>query len=189
MKRILLLLAFAGALSMTFAQKSAYTIDTQGSSLKWEAKKVIGGHVGTIQLQSGQVQTQNGQITGGSFQIDMNSLVCTDAPKLTGHLKNEDFFDVPNHPTATFVITKVDNSKPSPVITGNLTIKNITKSISFPAKVIASTNGMFEAEAKGIKVNRLDYDIKYRSASFFSDLGNRAIADDFTLDVHLKAQK
>ncbi len=118
----------------------------------------------------------------------MNSMACTDAPKLTGHLKNEDFFNVPTYPNSKFVISKVDNSKGNPIITGNLTIKNKTKSISFPAKVTTTADGL-SAEAIGVKVNRLDFDIQYRSASFFSDLGNRAIDDEFTLDILLKAVK
>ncbi|MGE8422677.1 MAG: YceI family protein, partial [Sphingobacterium siyangense] len=91
-------------------------------------------------------------------------------------------------PSSKFVISKVDNSKGNPIITGNLTIKNKTKSISFPAKVTTTADGL-SAEAIGVKVNRLDFDIQYRSASFFSDLGNRAIDDEFTLDIVLKAVK
>ncbi len=173
---------------MAFAQKASYKINTQSSTIKWNAKKVVGGHEGTINLQDGIIQIDKGKITSGNFTIDMNSLACTDAPKLTGHLKNEDFFNVPSYPTTKFVISKVDNSKGNPIITGNLTIKNKTKSISFPAKVTTTADGL-SAEAKGVKVNRLDFDIQYRSASFFSDLGNKAIEDEFTLDIQIRATK
>lgn len=173
---------------MAFAQKASYKINTQTSTIKWNAKKVVGGHEGTINLQDSIIQIDKGKITSGNFTIDMNSLACTDAPKLTGHLKNEDFFNVPSYPTTKFVISKVDNSKGNPIITGNLTIKNKTKSISFPAKVTTTADGL-SAEAKGVKVNRLDFDIQYRSASFFSDLGNKAIEDEFTLDIQIRATK
>ncbi|MDR3010941.1 MULTISPECIES: YceI family protein [Sphingobacterium] len=188
MKRTSLTLAIICLTSMAFAQKISYKVNTQNSTIKWNAKKVVGGHVGTINIQEGTVQTEKGKITGGGFTIDMNSMACTDAPKLTGHLKNEDFFNVPTYPSSKFVISKVDNSKGNPIITGNLTIKNKTKSISFPAKVTTTADGL-SAEAIGVKVNRLDFDIQYRSASFFSDLGNRAIDDEFTLDIVLKAVK
>ena len=188
MKRTLLFIAIICSTSFAFAQKTTYKVSTQSSIIKWDAKKVVGGHVGTIALKDGTIQTEKGKITGGGFTIDMNSMACTDAPKLTGHLKNEDFFDVPKYPTAKFIISKVDNSKPTPVITGNLTIKNKTKAISFPAKVTSTADGL-SAEALGVKVNRLDFDIQYRSASFFSDLGNRAIEDEFTLDIQIKATK
>ena len=77
--------------SLAFAQKTTYKVNLQTSSIKWEAKKVVGGHVGTVNLKDGTVQTDKGKIIGGGFTIDMNSMACTDAPKLTGHLKNEDF--------------------------------------------------------------------------------------------------
>lgn len=188
MKRTSLTLAIICLTSMAFAQKASYKINPQTSTIKWNAKKVVGGHEGTINLQDGIIQIDKGKITSGNFTIDMNSLACTDAPKLTGHLKNEDFFNVPSYPTTKFIISKVDNSKGNPIITGNLTIKNKTKSISFPAKVTTTADGL-SAEAKGVKVNRLDFDIQYRSASFFSDLGNKAIEDEFTLDIQIRATK
>ncbi|WDF69497.1 YceI family protein [Sphingobacterium oryzagri] len=189
MKKPILFVAFIFTLASAFAQKTNLTIDNKASSIKWEAKKVIGGHVGTINTKNGTVQTEKAKIVGGEFTIDMHSMLCTDAPKLTDHLKNEDFFNVPQYGTAKFVITKVDNSKATPVVTGNLTIKDKTKAISFPIKIVSATSNALEAEATGIKINRLDFDIKYRSASFFSDLGNRAIEDEFTLDVKIKASK
>ncbi|WP_437922283.1 YceI family protein [Sphingobacterium sp. LRF_L2] len=189
MKRTSLILAFICFLTVAFAQKNNYAIDTKSSIIKWDAKKVIGGHVGTIQINNGTLQVEKSKIVGGEFIINMNSMTCTDAPKLDDHLKNEDFFNVPAYPTAKFVITKVDNSKTTPTITGNLTIKNKTKSISFPAKITNTSGNSIEAEASRIKINRLDFDIQYRSASLFSDLGNRAIEDEFTLDVKIKATK
>ncbi|MFD2967625.1 YceI family protein [Sphingobacterium bambusae] len=189
MKKPILFLALIFAITSVFAQKTTLKIDSKASSIKWVAKKVVGGHEGTINIKNGTLQTEKNKITGGEFVIDMNSMLCPDAPKLTDHLKNEDFFNVPQYGTAKLVITKVDNSKANPVITGNLTIKDKTKAISFPVKVTNATANGLEAEAIGIKINRLDFDIKYRSASFFSDLGNRAIEDEFTLDVKIKAVK
>ena len=183
------MVAFLSIITAAVAQRTNLTIDTKASTVHWTAKKVVGGHEGTINIKSGSLQTDKGKIVGGEFVIDMNSMACTDAPKLTGHLKNEDFFNVPEYSTAKFAITKVDNSKATPVLHGNLTIKDKTKAISFPVKVIKSDGSGLEAEAMGIKINRLDFDIKYRSASFFADLGNRAIEDEFTLDVKIKAIK
>lgn len=111
-------------------------------------KKVVGGHVGTIAIKNGQISIDKNKIVGGEFMIDMNSLQCTDSPKATGHLKNEDFFNVPQYPSAKFVITKVDNSKSTPTVTGNLTIKDKTKSISFPINVVRISGNEVEAEAK-----------------------------------------
>ncbi|TYP92960.1 polyisoprenoid-binding protein YceI [Sphingobacterium allocomposti] len=189
MKRTsLLFLLLIVSATAVLAQKATYTVDTKTTSLTWAAKKVVGGHEGTILLQQGTIQVEKGKIVGGEFTVDMESLVCTDAPKVAGHLKNEDFFDVSTYPKATFVITRVDYKQAVPTITGNLTIKNITKPISFPARVVSLTDKTLEAEAQ-VKVNRLDFDIKYRSASIFSGLGDRAIDDEFTLNILLKGAR
>jgi len=75
------------------------------------------------------------------------------------------------------------------VVTGNLTIKEKTKSISFPIRVTAISAQGLEAEASNIKINRLDYDIRFRSKSLFTDLGDKAIEDEFTLNIKIKATK
>lgn len=188
-KNSFILLFFVALTNLAIAQKNNFKLDTKNSSIAWDAKKVIGGHVGTIGIKDGKIAVDNNKITSGEFTIDMQSLVCTDAPKATDHLKNEDFFNVNKFPTAKFVITKVDNSKAQPVLTGNLTIKEKTKSISFPVKVNAISGQGVEAEASNVKINRLDFDIRYRSKSIFTDLGDKAIEDEFTLNIKIKAIK
>ncbi len=186
MKRVGLIALLFCIVSWASAQSAKdYQVDKAKSAVKWEAKKVIGGHEGTIGIKEGVVRVADGKIAGGNFVIDMPSLVCTDVARVTGHLKNEDFFDVEKFPTATFAIVKVDYSDKGAFVTGKLTIKGITKDISFPAAV-SIDNTQLEANAT-VKVNRLDYDIKYRSGSFFADLGNRAIEDEFTVHIQLVA--
>jgi|SRR5690606_29306482 len=188
MKKIACIIAFICATaSLAMAQKADLIVDTKASTINWDAKKVVGGHVGTIDVKEGLVKVDGRNLVGGSFVIDMPSLNCTDAPRLNGHLKNEDFFDVEKFPTATFVISKVTKSGNAVDVSGKLTIRGITKDISFPATVNVTDEGL-KANAT-IKVNRLDFDIKYRSASIFADLGNRAIEDHFTLQVNLVAAK
>ncbi|WP_181182383.1 YceI family protein [Sphingobacterium lumbrici] len=189
MKRttLITLLFYCVTFTATAQSAATYTVDKTKSTINWVAKKVVGGHEGTINIKEGTVNVSDNKVTGGSFVIDMPSLKCTDAERLTGHLKNEDFFDVEKFPTSTFVITKIDHTKKEPIITGKLTIKGITKDISFPASLSANDT---KVEAKAtVKVNRLDYDIRYRSSSFFADLGNRAIEDQFTLNISLTATK
>ncbi|HMR18005.1 MAG TPA: YceI family protein [Sphingobacterium sp.] len=186
MKRIKLFLLFFCVATLAVAQSPTdYKVDGAKSSLRWEAKKVVGGHEGTINIKDGMVKVIGRTVTGGNFVIDMQSLVCTDAERVTGHLKNADFFDVEKFPTSIFVVTKVEQTEKGASVTGKLTIKGITKDISFPA-VISIDETKLVAKAE-VKVNRLDYDIRYRSNSFFADLGNRAIEDIFTLHVSLVA--
>lgn len=117
-------------------------INLEKSSIHWKGTKMkgMGKHEGEIKLQEGQLLVKKGQLTGGYFVVDMQSITVTDIPEddpiprrnLTNHLKSEDFFAAKEYPTARFDITKVASlTKDSLQITGNLTIKDITKSIIF----------------------------------------------------------
>ncbi|MBS7566038.1 YceI family protein [Mucilaginibacter sp. Bleaf8] len=173
----------------------AYKVDTQKSKIEWTGKKVLGSHSGTIKLSSGTI-TANGKVpTGGTFVIDMNSMENTDLPdaeskgKLLGHLKSDDFFGVSKYPTATFVATKIAPAGGNNVnVTGNLTIKGKTEAISFPAKYVQAGNTI-TVTANEVKVNRTKYDIKYGSKSFFESIGDKAIDDDFLLNINLVATR
>jgi polyisoprenoid-binding protein YceI len=133
-------------------------------------------------------------LKSGAFTIDMKSMSITDlkgssAQNLLGHLRGEDFFAIEKHPASTFVITKVSQSSPDKAnITGNLTIKGITNTISFPANLKKQKNGL-TAFAKDVKVDRTKYDIRYRSKSFFGDIGDKAIDDEFSLNINLVCKK
>ncbi|WP_339653445.1 YceI family protein [uncultured Maribacter sp.] len=156
------------------------------SSVTWKGYKVTGEHNGSINLKSGFLEMKGKKLIGGEFVVDMTSLTCNDLAagqgkeKLEGHLKSADFFGVDANPSSKLVFTSVkamnDNSY---TVTGDLTIKGITK----PVTLVVS---MFENKATAtIKVNRTNYDIKYGSGSFFDDLGDKAIYDDFDLVVDL----
>lgn len=177
------LMLFAIATVSLSAQTTTSSVDTKSSFIKWTGKKVVGSHEGTIKLSSGALTFEAGKLTGGSFVIDMLSMENTDmkdgGKRLMGHLHSDDFFGTENHPTATLDITKVTASDSGYDITGDLTIKGITKPISFSA-----TAGQYLANAD-ITVDRTAYDIKYGSGSFFSDLGDKAIDNEFMLKVNL----
>lgn len=184
---LLILMQFA--MVTVFAQ--SYKVDAAKSTLGWKAEKITGFHEGTIDIKSGSLKIDKDKITSGSFVINMSKIVCTDLTdaeynqKLVGHLNSPDFFDVAKFPEATFTITKpVDVSKSVTEIHGNLTIKGIVKPLIFKAVVLkAGTSYIFNANS--IVVDRTKYDIKYGSGSFFSDLGDKAIYDEFTLKLKL----
>jgi polyisoprenoid-binding protein YceI len=177
--------------SAVFASKKAKTlkVDASKSMVKWDAKKVTGEHNGTVGLSGGSLTVDGGKVTGGSFEIDMTSIKCVDLTdagynaKLIGHLKSEDFFSVEKNPKAAFKITKVEGSN----ITGDMTIKGITQSITFPATVTV-VKGIASATAK-IVLDRTKWDIRYGSKKFFESIGDKAIYDDFTIDLTLVATK
>lgn len=168
----------------------SYTVDAAKSTITWIGKKVTGSHNGTIALQSGTLNVDGKKVTGGTFTLDMNSIKDADgSAKLEGHLKADDFFGVAKFPTSTFVITKITGSGANLNVAGNLTIKGITKPLTFPATVTVNADGTVSALAGKIVVDRTKYDIKYGSKSFFDSIGDKAIDDNFELAVKLVAKK
>ncbi len=170
----------------TFAQKNE-NINVKTSQIKWEGKKVVGSHDGTINFKSGSITTNNGKLTGGTFKVDMTSLVVTDLAagqgkeKLEGHLKSDDFFGVENHKESSLVFKKVkDLGNNKYQVTADLTIKGQTKPVEFEA-TFSGKEGMAK-----VTIDRTLYDIKYGSGSFFDNLGDKAINNDFTLDITIK---
>jgi polyisoprenoid-binding protein YceI len=109
--------------------------------------------------------------------------------KLEGHLKADDFFGVDKFPTSAFVIKKIAGSGNTVTVTGDLTIKGITNSISFPAAVAWNADGSVTATADKIIVDRTKYGIKFRSKGVFPDIGDKMIYDDFELAIKLSATK
>jgi polyisoprenoid-binding protein YceI len=161
-------------------------INISKSNVFWKAYKVTGSHEGNLKFKSGSLRFQNDVLVGGELMVDMNTLACTDLDgkakgNLEGHLKSDDFFSVQNHPNSKITFTKVvSRGVPGEYkVTANLTIKNITKEIKFNATL---TNGQGTAD---IKVDRSDYDVRFKSGSFFENLGDQTIFDEFDLNVTL----
>lgn len=167
-----------------------YKVNSTSSTLEWEAKKVTGQHSGTISFGEGTLQADKKKISGGKVSVDMTTLVNTDGngvnKNLVGHLKSDDFFSVDKFPQASLEVKKVEaKSGDLYHFTADLTIKGITAPIEFDAEVTLSSELL---TATGVMiVNRTKYDIKYRSASFFSDLGDKMIQDEFSLKFKLVA--
>jgi len=191
MKKSLLSLALVTIFGFTATASSPIDgekkqVNVSESTVTWKGYKVTGSHNGNINLKSGHLEMKGKKLTGGEFVVDMSTITCNDLEagngkeKLEGHLKSDDFFGVESNPTSKLVFTSVkpmnDNSY---TVTGDLTIKGITK----PVTLVIS---MFENKATAtIKVDRTNYNIKYGSDSFFDNLGDKAIYDDFDLVVDL----
>lgn len=191
MKKGVLSLAFALVFGTAFATdpvEEKKEVNTEKSTVTWKAYKVTGSHTGTVELESGALMFDDDQLTGGEFTVDMSTLVSTDLEgdpdskqKLEGHLNSDDFFATESHATSKLVFTDVKSTgKNSYEVTGDLTIKGITKPIVFDVSVYGS-----KATAT-VKVDRTNYDIKYGSGNFFENLGDKTIYDEFDLVVDLE---
>jgi len=197
----------AGAADSTMtatAGSAAYTVEPN-STLGWGGSKVVGvgSHAGTIAISEGTISVENGNITAGSFTVDMKKIACTDSglpaefsAKLIGHLSADDFFNVEKFPTAKFVISSVKaeaNGENTHVISGNLTLRDSTKNISFPAAVAITETGL---TAKGsTTINRLDWGVNYDKTNMSlpekaaAKLKNGVVSKDITISFDLKATK
>ncbi|HRE41297.1 MAG TPA: YceI family protein [Ignavibacteria bacterium] len=172
---------------------TSVAVNSGVSVIKWVGKKVTGQHDGTINLKNGQFTVENGKLTGGQFDIDMNTLTVNDIKdaetnaKLLGHLKSDDFFSVDKFPVSTFKITKLAPATEGGnyMVTGDLTIKGITKPITFPANV--TINGNSVTTTANFDIDRTEFDIRYGSGKFFEGLGDKMINDNFNLTLDVKS--
>lgn len=172
-----------------------YWVDTEQSAIEWEGRKTLIADykdTGSIRVQSGSFTVANDTITSGSITFDMTSIKAekTLGPggvgNLEKHLKSADFFDVENHPTATFTVTGTERTAEGALtVHGDLTVKGITNPISIPVQ-FGSANGHVVA-AGSVEVERTQYNIRYGSDRFFDNLANNVIDDFFTLRFTLIA--
>lgn len=173
-------------------KEATYNVDAKETKVKWHGKKVTGEHFGYVNIKDGNLMIAEGKLTGGEFSVDMTSITNTDLEneqynqKLVGHLKSDDFFAVEQHPAANFVITNVKSKGSGNYeVTGEMTIRGITNQVTFPAAV--TMNGSKVTANAEIVLDRSKYNVKYNSGSFFDNLGDKLIYDEFTLNVNLVA--
>lgn len=185
------------------AEEATYTVLSNQSEVHWYAKKVTGAHDGVVGLKSGNLIFEDDKLVGGNLVVDMTSIKVTDLEegsssnqKLTAHLMSADFFDVKNHQEAKLEMLEVEKTGQQAVsdkaqeyrVKANLTIKGKTNPVEFLAYV-KSEDGKVSARAKDVTFDRIKYDIRYGSATFFGNLGDKAIYDEVRLSVELVAKK
>lgn len=173
-------------LSFTTIDGDKKNINTAKSKVVWKGYKVTGSHEGTINIKSGVLTFDNDKLIGGEFTVDMTTISSTDLQgdykgKLDGHLKSDDFFGVTAHPNATLVFTDVKPSgKNAYNVIGDLTIKGKTNPVNFVISIYGSK------ATTALKIDRTKYDVRYGSTSFFDNLKDKAIYDEFDLVVDLE---
>jgi len=178
-----LILAIATTAS-AFTNPVKEKLEVKESTINWLGKKVTGKHHGTITLKEGYLEMEGDNIVGGQFVIDMTSITVLDLKgdmkgKLEGHLKSDDFFGVADYPTATLVVNNAKKNGSIYTVNGNITIKGITQPISFDLNKDGNT------ATTTVTIDRSKFNVRYGSGSFFDNLGDKTIYDDFQLDVTL----
>ncbi|TDN88736.1 polyisoprenoid-binding protein YceI [Salegentibacter sp. 24] len=191
MKKNLFKVAFVSAmvmslLSFTTLSAQEKKIDIKDSNITWEGEKVTGSHQGTIDLKDGYFLVEDGELKGGEFVMDMSSITATDLQgedkgKLEGHLKSDDFFGVNTYPNSKLVITSVAKKNDGTYgIVADLSIKDHTNEVTF------DLDWEENSASTELTIDRTKYDVRYGSGSFFDNLGDKTIYDNFELDVALE---
>lgn len=193
MQRTLLLSALILTMIVASTAQTTIDLDTDASVLKWRGSKLFGfgEHYGTIDFDLGQVILNDEKLIGGTFIIDMTTMVNTDgeySQNLIDHLSNQDFFDVEKYPTSTLVMTKVEFYPPeqplAPLkemrITADLTIKGITKDVNFYAEL---NDNNTELKTR-LVIDRTRWGITYGAKSV-TNVQDHIISDALEFDVNL----
>lgn len=185
--------ASASPLSLHTGNEKYFMIDTKESVVTWKGSSLNGlnTQTGYIYISKGELMIENGQLMGGIIEVDMNTIEDknhgTDN-NLVNHLKDPDFFEVIKFPFSTIAITKVASiNDENKNITGNLTIKGITHSVTFPAQIEVK-DGIVKANAK-LVIDRTKWDVRYKSAKFYDNLANQTMSDSIEYHIKIVAQK
>ncbi|QWV94683.1 YceI family protein [Geomonas oryzisoli] len=178
----------------------SYTIDTEKSTLEWIGRNLNNRHHGTIAVRSGELVMDNGRLAAGSIVLDMTSIENRDLQDpywrdlLVRHLKSEDFFAVERFPTASFRLTRWEPEAAGPpeapdgTVIGELTIRDITRPVGFPAIVAPQEDGSVKAHAH-FDIDRTLWDAGYGSGKLFERLGMHLVHDLVTLELFVVAQR
>ena len=176
--------ATAIAIILTTATSVAQKRDVKvtESSVEWKGKKITGSHNGTVSLKEGTLVMEGDKLVGGTFVMDMTTIDVQDLKgegkeKLEGHLKSDDFFGVANYPTSTLNIKSANKTEKGYYVNAEITIKGKTEPIAFELAMKGN-----QASTQ-LKIDRTKFGVRYGSGSFFDNLGDNTIYDNFELDV------
>ncbi len=184
MKNLTILFLSFFLANTTLIDPVVYVIDNNKSNINWTGYAEAGNYApsGTIKIKSGRFGFNGKTLTTGQVVMDMPTISHSNK-ELESHLKAADFFDVGKYQEAIFILKAMKGNR----VSGNLTIKGITHAISFPIVLNKNTVGLL-LKAK-IKVDRTLFGIKYNSKSYFQDIGNYAIKNEFELDIQLELRE
>lgn len=178
MKRVLGVIVATVITVSSFAQ-ALKPVDEEGA-VRFKIKNLGFNTTGAFSGLQGTIQFDPAHLANASFDVSVDAnTVNTGVDLRDNHLRKEEYFDVKNHPRIQFVSTKVTPSNKSGTffITGKLTLKGVTKEISFPFTATANTEGyLFSGE---FKINRKDFKISAGST----------ISDNLTVMLNVTAKK
>lgn len=175
-------------ISISFSYSQSLNANKTESLIRWYGEELTGKtHFGNLSFKEGQIELQDGLIIGGNFVVNMTSLSVEDLSggakaRLEGHLRSDDFFSVDKYPEATLKISqkaKVEGDVQK--LYGELTIKGIKHAVDFSIILVDK-----KTATANLTFDRSKYNVRFRSGSFFENLGDKLILDDIRMEVSLQ---
>ena len=177
-----------------------FEINPDDSRAEWMGRNLLNKHDGQIALKAGRLHFVQGELTGGQFVLDMNSITCRDLAGdpmhdvLIAHLRSDDFFDVERYPEARFVITSTERIRnatpgaPNLVVRGDLTLKDATRPIEFRAAAGVTPEGRPAAQCL-FAIDRTLWNVLYGSGKYFRRLGGHLVNDQIEIQLRIVTRK
>ena len=175
-------------ISISFSYSQSLNANKTESLIRWYGEELTGKtHFGNLSFKEGLIELQDGLIIGGNFVVNMTSLSVEDLSggakaRLEGHLRSDDFFSVDKYPEATLKITqKAKDEGDVQKLFGELTIKGIKHDVDFSIILVDK-----KTATANLTFDRSKYNVRFRSGSFFENLGDKLILDDIRMEVSLQ---
>lgn len=172
-------------------------IDLEKSRIEWTGRNLTGAHSGTMKLRRGEIEVRAGKPVNARFTLDMRSIENTDIDDadmramLVQHLQSDDFFEVEKFPEAEFRLTRIEPlagditpGSPNTQVSGELTLKDVTRELTFPAMLGPTPDGMLAADAH-FDIDRTLWNVRYGSGKFYEKLGKHLVNDTISLGLKI----
>lgn len=181
-------------------EDGAYLIDTENSRLEWIGRNLSNRHYGRIAIQRGELAIAGGFPVTGRIVLDMKSIANLDLQDpawrdlLIRHLMSDDFFAVDRFPAAAFTLSGWDAQEgaspeaPNGIVTGDLSIRDVTRPVRFPAIAAPQPDGSIKAHA-AFEIDRTLWNVCYGSCRLFERLGMHMVHDMISLELFVVARK
>ncbi|GIR23630.1 hypothetical protein CM15mP37_11350 [bacterium] len=169
-----------------------YVMDNDNSSIKWTGRELsTKSHYGSLQMKNGSLTVNTDGTINGIIKIDMTTIDCEDLQgrskaSLERHLRSDDFFSVESHPIATLTFKSEGGigAGNKLAFNGDLEIKGISHPISFESE-LKSVDPKVSALVD-MTFDRSKYNVRFRSGTFFQNLGDKLIYDDIEISVDIR---
>jgi len=191
MKKLLTLLVVTGLLLASRPALAAdYQLDPVHSSIGFQVSHLmVSKTTGSFGDYTTDIRFDPQDLTGSSINVTIQAAsIDTNNEKRDTHLRSGDFFDAETFPTITFTSTSITEQGDGYLITGNLTIRGVTRELAIPAEILGPVKSPYGFDAIGISgstvINRQDFGVSWNKQL---DQGGVMVGDDVKVNFEIEA--